>query len=55
MKQVFADPNTELFFRMAGGDLKPDYARYLESKGIEVNPRMYLSQEKIDDINGVGK
>jgi len=52
MKQVFDDPNTELFFRMCGGKIKPDWARHLESKGIEVNPRCYIPQEYIDEING---
>ena len=55
MKQVFDDLNTEMFMRMSGGDVKPNWVKHLESTGIEVSPRAYLSPEFIDQINGVEK
>lgn len=51
MKQVFDDPNTELFLRMTNLPCKPAWVNHLESVGIEVNPRAYLSQEFIDKVN----
>ena len=51
MKQVFTDPNVELFMRMCGGDKKPAWARHLESVGIEVSPTAYLSEEFIEEMN----